>query len=54
MNDDPHICVICGDSIKTEKDSIVVEVLPSDDGIIQRLVHKECIENIKNSFLHNS
>ncbi len=30
MNDDPHICVICGDSINPEKDSIVVEVLPSD------------------------
>jgi len=50
MNDDTHICVICGDYLNPDTETIVVEVLPSSEGGIQRIVHKECIENIKKNF----
>ena len=51
---DTHICVICGENLIPEKENIVVDVFPTDEGPIQRIVHKECIdyikESIKNSF----
>jgi hypothetical protein len=50
MNDDSRICVICGEYLDIEGDTVVVEVLPSSEGTIQRVVHKECIENIRKSF----
>jgi len=51
MSDSPHICVICGESlILTDEKVVVVDVLPADEGLIQRVVHKECIDNLRESF----
>jgi len=47
MNESPHVCVTCGENLLLDSDLIVVDVLPSPNGYIQRVVHKECLDKIK-------
>ena len=49
MSDTPHICVICGESLIIIDETVVVDVLPTEDGIIQRVVHKKCIDDLRES-----
>ena len=49
MNNYPHTCVICGGNVWDDYDCEEVSILPPVEDVDTNLVHKCCLEKIKES-----